>query len=64
MSKCTMEASSSSRPIPKPPNWHLSGMMYAKGTLLTLMFWSLADSNASASCAHDPSRHSSHLTLQ
>ena len=59
MSQHTMEACSSSRPMPKPPNWHLGAMMYPGGTLLTMMFSSLADSNVSASCAGDPSGHSS-----
>ena len=64
MPERTMKACSSSRPMPKPPRWHLTAMMYPGGSLLTVMFWSLADSNVSASCADDPSGHSSHLTLQ
>ena len=64
MSQRTMEACSLSRPMPKPPNLQLSAMMYTRGTPLTVMFWSLAVSNISASCAHNPSQHASHLTLQ
>ena len=62
-SQRTMEACSSSLTMPKIPNRYLSAMLYATRTLLSVMFSSLAASNVSASCVHDSSGHSTHLTL-